>query len=703
MIKEIVNFTERIHKDIPEILSWNIKPSEGLHIFLNMNKDKGFSDFNFLYYSAKKDKKDFYLEEIKKKILNYESNGRRIGTTMNKAFHKKFFACNPFIVSFKKKTFSELSINDFENFMETAQEVSKLSIYQKKIADVFLKECFRIKESEIKKLRIAVEIEKKVKKQTILEKKEENIFSLLGKDAYLNFYLESFPNEQNELVETEFSKYYEKYLNQKGFNQDIEEYKIGEIKNENKTEFVFFNELFEKQKDAKGKLSYTDKVTEKYKDFKHSNSLGISDYLNGLNGKKPYLEHKTAMFQNGISQYIDGNMAMALFKFEQIISVNRILPNPLPIIIWSDDFNNAKNEEAIEQDLFLRKYKENIKPIKDKEIRIGFTEILKNIFETNAQFKLSNFYLFNFAGNKLRDFDFVEEFQFGIKNFEVKAIFNDDKKTLKNEKIDSIFDFERKVVIPIFDYGLVSEYKLEETIEKEKKEYKVLIFKYFDDLKDKDYKGSMFLLVMKYRKAFYDFIYKSKKDALNASIIQEILSVGLLDDIRLDEYRNSKHSNKYKIYKIYKKLNIWFSLYDYFLTNNKNETMASKIDQFKDDFIEIIKGNRSLQDGEDELFAYTAGQVVHYIQSKTKSADKSYARLEPFLNKNGATEFKATLREEFAKYKHERYSNEFNNPFAQVNVYPLSRNMKDLLPFFLGGYFSKNLLFPGSIYNNQSS
>jgi len=700
MIKEIVKFTEQIYKDIPEISSWNIKPSEGLHIFLKMDIERDFCPYDTFYYTKKNETDEESL--IREKTKKYESNGRRIGTTMNKAFHKKFFACNPFIISFKKKTFSELSLNDFEDFMETAKEVSKLTIYEGKIADTFVKECFRIKEREIKKFTITLEVEKKVKKQISLEKKEEKVFSLLKDNDYINFYLECFPNEQNEVIETDFKKYYEKYLNQKGFNQDIEEYKIGEINNENETEFVFFNELFEKQKDAKGKLItkknkpiYTDEFIDKFKGFEQQNSLGISDYLNGLNGKKPYLEHKTAIFQKGISQYIDGNTAMALFKFEQLISVNRILPNPLPIMIWSDNFNNSKKEEIIEQDLFLKEYKEKIKPIKDKEIRIGFTEILRNIFEKNNAFKLSNFYLFNFAGGKLRDFDFIEEFQYDIiGDLKIKAIFNDDKKTFKNEDIKNIYDFERKIVMPIFDKGLVGEYKLEETIDKEKKEHKGLIFKYFDDLKDKDYKGSMFLLIIKYRKAFYDFIYKSKKDALNASIIQEILSVGLLDDIRLDEYRNGKHSNKYKIYK---KLNIWFSLYDYFLTNNKNETMASKIDQFKDDFMEIIKGNRSLQDGEDELFAYTAGQVVHYIQSKTKSADKSYARLEPFLNKNGATEFKATLREEFAKYKHERYSNEFNNPFAQVNVYPLSRNMKDLLPFFLGGYFSKNLLFPGSI------
>lgn len=679
MIKELINFTEKLQQDIPEISSWNINPSEGLHFFLKMNSDKSFQNFDYIYYTEKKEKNSDYTDEQLAQLENikqYESNGRRIGTTMNKAFHKKIFACNPFIISFKKKTFAELSQEDFENFMNTAEEIAKLSEHEIKVSNLFLTECIRIKETEIKQLTQTTVIEDKKKGKT---QKEEKLLSLLGKDQYIVFYLLCYPNNEGEVLDTDFSKYYSRYLNQKGFNQDKDEYKIGQLDINETSEFKFFTKIDDKQKSNIKK------------------SFGISDYLNGLNSKKPYLEHKTAMFQNGISQYIDGDMAKALFKFEQLISVNRVLPNPLPIIIWNNDLKKSDNDVALEQDLFLREFKENIKSVKDKEIRIGFTEILKNIFEKNASFKLSNFYLFNFAGSKLRDFDFIEKFQYEIKNLVIKAIFNDDNNSLKDEKIENIFDFERKVVFEIFDRGLVSEFKLEETVNKVKTEHKSFIFKYFDDLKDSNYKGNMFLLVTKYRKAFYDYIYKSKQETLNASMIQDILSVGLLDDIRYDEFKNNKHSHKYRIYK---KLNIWYSLYDYFLTNNKNEVMASKIDQFKNDFVEIIKGSRSLQDGEDELFAYTAGQVVHYIQSKTRSADKSYARLEPFLNKNGANEFKATLREEFAKYKHERYSNEFSNPFSQVNLYPLSKNMKDLLPFFLGGYFSTNLLFSGSINNN---
>ena len=80
MIREIINFTNNLEQDVIEVFSWNIKPSEGLHIFLNMNVEKKFDDFEFVYYSEKNDKGGFYSETIIDNIKKYETNGRRIGT-----------------------------------------------------------------------------------------------------------------------------------------------------------------------------------------------------------------------------------------------------------------------------------------------------------------------------------------------------------------------------------------------------------------------------------------------------------------------------------------------------------------------------------------------------------------------------------------------------------------------------------------------
>lgn len=506
MIKELINFTDSLDEDV---FTWNKKPSDGLHLFLNMNTDRSFQDLSFTYYSDKKNTGNDFPQLQKNKITGYESAGRRIGTNMNKAFHKKLFACNPFIISFKKKNFSDLTEDNFADFLNTAHDVAKLSNHEKEIGELFVKEVNRLTKEVIQTLsQTNIVIDKKKGNY----EKEENLLSLLGKDDYINFYLESFPDENGKVCPTDFKKYHDRYLNQKVFNKDEEDYKIGEIENGGKKKYVFFNELFEKKKDGNGKLVtrkgkqiYINEFISGLKQYEHKRSYGISDYLNGLNSNKPYFEHKTAMFQNGISQYIDGDMARALYKFEQLINVNRILPNPLPIIIWNDNLLK-EGEVGIEEDVFLKEYKENIAIIKDKEIRLGFSEVLRNLFERNNSFRLSNFYLFNFAGGKLRDFDFVEEFKYKIDNLSIKIIFRDGVEGVNKKDINNIFDFERQIVHTIFDNSLVTEYNLEETNSKEKIKHKGVLFKYFDDLKDSNYKGSMFLLVTKYRKAFYDYI-----------------------------------------------------------------------------------------------------------------------------------------------------------------------------------------------------
>ena len=76
MIKELIDFTKTIENDAPEISSWNIKPSDGLHIFLNMNKNQRFEKFEFIYYTGKNiDCSTEQLVQLER-IKLYESKGR---------------------------------------------------------------------------------------------------------------------------------------------------------------------------------------------------------------------------------------------------------------------------------------------------------------------------------------------------------------------------------------------------------------------------------------------------------------------------------------------------------------------------------------------------------------------------------------------------------------------------------------------------
>ena len=38
MIREIINFTNGLLSDIPDIMQWNIQPDKGLHVFIDIDE-----------------------------------------------------------------------------------------------------------------------------------------------------------------------------------------------------------------------------------------------------------------------------------------------------------------------------------------------------------------------------------------------------------------------------------------------------------------------------------------------------------------------------------------------------------------------------------------------------------------------------------------------------------------------------------------
>lgn len=687
MIKELVQFTNSLEN---EVFSWNLNPSEGFHLLLEINQNDETFTLQSAYYPKAKvpveDIKDDKERVILEKCLFLEQLSTRIGTNMNKVFDlggKKIFSCNPFIISFKKDNYSQIE-NSLDEFFEKGREICLNETEDIEMALLFKRQISKVLK-EIKLIEQKVTIDFKGTKATEVYKPYNK---LTGKQMIFIYLSKVYKKDGTEYI-PKHKEVYGNYLSKKGFNQDNETYKIAELEIDETLSYHFHSKIFKKRKNSKGKEEFSTDRNEQFKEAHIINNFGINDYLNGLNAKKPYLEHKTACFQNGISQYIDERYAATLNKFDKLINTNKILPNPLPIII--DNINNDAN--AIDQQTYLSIYKigfeKSLALFKDKVVKMGFTEIFQELFKNNSQQRLSNFYLFNYSGGKIRDFDFVTNFNYEIKELVIKNLFYNNE-FIKDEKIKNVFEFERKVVIPIFNNGLVTRYRPDPKLENRY----AFIYKYFDDIESKDYKGNMYQLVTKYRKAFYDFIYKGRSSAITSSMLLDIILTGLKDDIKLDNFKNGKHLNRDSILG---KLNILFSIYDYFNITNNDLTMASKIEQFRKDLQDIIVNSRHLQDGENELFAFIAGQVVYYIQSKSKTADKSYIRLEPFLAKSRGKDFKEVIKDEFGKYKHENYSREFSYPFAEINIFSLQDdiNTKDLLPYFLGGFFSDNLLFPG--------
>lgn len=381
--------------------------------------------------------------------------------------------------------------------------------------------------------------------------------------------------------------------------------------------------------------------------------FGTSNFMNGFNSNMPFLMHQTATFD--ISGRISNIDAKTLYDLLNIFP-NNTLPKPLPVFIYKEEI--------------LRKM---IGIFKESEFKFGYKEIIQKLVEDNAD-DIGNYYLLFWQNTKdgivFKDFDFVSTFEYSVSKEKPLAILNlfdiKEKGGTENKHypaIHNIFDFEQQVMNPFI-------------------QNKYLRVDYFGDLNKDDYAklDMTFSSFSRYRKAVYDFIYKSRRNTIDGHIFNEMVFNAIADDI--------KNNNDYGVRE---KLNIWYSLYEFFNTNNKIN-MVNKLKDYQD-FVAAIVADEQVTDITDEKFAFAAGQVIEYILSKSKSADNSYSLLEPYLQQSKCTEFKRAIANDFGRYKHENFSKNFEKVAAFVLSYETSANMMLLLPQILSGVFSKNQLF----------
>lgn len=423
--------------------------------------------------------------------------------------------------------------------------------------------------------------------------------------------------------------------------------------------------------------------TDKYNEPFGDEIYGVPDYLTTYNpDKKPFLRHHTATFT--INTRVSSRESITLFRFLQLVSNSRI-PNPLPIFIERKELN----EEVIS--IFNR----------DRDRKIGYSEIIREIYQREGD--LGNYYLLNLRGKKqVNDFDFVSSFQYRIEpSISIVEIISLGGQ-LSRLSIKTIFDFEKEIVGKIFNGGLVNIYQ---------DKFEVFYFFDFEDKANRKRTTSIkrrtgdiaFQLVRKYRKAFYDYIYKSKHNALNSRIFHEILSNIICDEIRHDKLQNGKHTKEYSIKE---KLNIWFSLFEYFDQQENeggDESMANQILKLQERMQKIANNNDAHVENDHE-FAYATGQVIYYLLNQSEAGNKSHALLEPFLQKTDATQLKMAISRTFAQYKHAItfYKGRFEKLMAEVLSYDLDGDLKSLLPITLAGYFSDCVIYQKNRRDNQN-
>jgi len=625
MIREIINYTKYLKEKSPKIFEEGLEPSKGLHIFVEFDEEGNAINFpgekgkHWDYYDGKE------MRPFLKQIIPYEQMIQRIGTNMNKVFDKKkqIVSCSPYCISFKKEKLNNPKLEG-----ESFNKITKLFpfYFEKAFAESFNNN----NEDEIKK-------QKSISFKNFLINNLSQLinielFNEMKKDFFVNFYLKDVSFKEYEIA-------HNNYLKKNLFN-----------KNDYNSDNIISDETF-----------------------------GLSDFINGLNIKKPFLEHKTASMFKGIASRIQAKDTVYLNDFDLLLKrKNKIFPTPLPIFIAENEFSTS--DEIIK--------------IFRKDDKLTYSQILKQIFKNTPDKVLQNYYLlfFNYK-YELEDFDFVSKFRYSmeengeypiIKNiFEIKLNKDEFK---KDYPLKNIFQFEADIVKTIFNNSLVK-------IDEKKDNFSV---NYFGEIKAEYVSGGepVYQMVLKYRKAFYDYIYKSKTQAIDCNMWDDIMWNSIIGDLRTDKITDKGYHSKE--YSIKEKLNIWFSLYNYF-TNNKNRTdMASKIPELLEKMKQVANDeNAHFETTED--FAFGAGQVIRKILDKSEAGERTHALLEPFLQKTNVEHFNLAIARVFETYKHgfKFYRGDSRYPFdkilSEVMGYSTNENLKPFLPIILSGYFAKSI------------
>jgi CRISPR-associated protein Csh1 len=388
---------------------------------------------------------------------------------------------------------------------------------------------------------------------------------------------------------------------------------------------------------------------------------GTSNWLNGFPTKKPFLQHQSATFD--IAGRISSKEAQLLYEFSDL-SRRKLFPNPLPIFIMKDELSEAA----------FKLYKNDA--ILGGDTKKNYLEIISELWKEFPD-KLGNYYLLFLFKGEIKDFDFVSRFEYNLtpdkSPWKVDDLFG-----IGKMQLFTIEDLLKQVLPPLFNNALV--------VRRKEKDW---IFHWFDEMDPSYCKTyNAFLIAMKYRKAFYDFIYKSKRQSVTGEAILDILMTGIKDDIRLDDYKNKQHSESYSIRM---KLNLLFNLHQYFSTKPNPSFMASNIVNLRDRIDAVARGEAHIET--DEQFAFAAGQVIARIFWESATGDESYRYLEPFLAQSKAIRFKESISNLFKRYKHGVYSDRFRNVSTEVMTYGLEGDLRDLHPHILAGVFSSNQLF----------
>lgn len=637
MIKELINFTLNLDERFKNLA---YRPSKGLHILISVAQEGDLQIKKYIYYDGVAE-----LDEDLLQVLSFERYSSYISMNQQQKFDKKqkIHSASPFSIAFNfslgnnKKDIED----DIKKKIETELGVS---FFDKNLSSDMKKELDEELDVRVKGYKIG-EVKKSIQnyfinaKKLCLDKSDKPI-----DDKISQFEVFCSAKLWEELPQMTMKKDISK---KKDVQEIVDVSVLSELKEKDYVRVYLADISLGQWRDAYERY---------YLGEYPPNEFNDNDFISTYPDKKPFMSHKTATFETYKINGVDANV---LKQFKDVLSSKpKVIPNPFPLFIYQEEL----------QEKVIALYNQNR--------LLTFTEIISSLWESHKN-DFNNYYLINWYVGKdivFQDFDFVSKFEYEIDDAQIENLFELSEKgkgLIHYPKISNVFAFEQAVFKPLL-------------------QSKYLRLDYFGELKSEDYehKGNTFQAYTKYRKAVYDYVYKSRRQGIDEYIFSDMVFSHIKDDL--------KQNNGYSIKE---KLNIWFSLYEYFQPKNRknNTSMASKLKHYQEFVARLSMGEADTDTATDADFAFAAGQVISYILRKSRSDDTSYRLLEPYLQQSKLSEFRKAITRDFDRYRHENFSKKFRNTAAFVLSYreedEQGLNMKDLMPELLAGVFAENQLF----------
>ncbi len=637
MIKEIVEFMDLEGGKFRDIILENRAIAKGLHIIVDKDtfeiKEFAYNDgsdaFNQFVNKYDLKKREYYC--------NYLDSNKNFDSSPM-AGKNQIHSASPYAIFFRYNTTEKEKVTILERLLEIKQRLF-ITGYFDKI------ESLTQNNDTLKNLKL---IERMIKNKL----SSKCFIHSIGKESLLKIknkdYMKIYFDYNIQYIES----FYDEYSPEMSFNA---------------------KGLFEDKNSYSTKEQYICPVSNEI------TNLGTSSFLNTFADKKPFYLHKTRdKTYGGYTALYSGKVVQQLSLFEELLKLKidkkSLFPNPLPIFI--------SNKDAIDNDgnkIYFDLLKDINEPIGYKKIiQKAYDEIAGNNDEINEL----NFYLI-FWGNtkdglKFYDVDYIDSFEYKLKDFEINDIFG---LKMYSGEIENIFNME---------WGFFSKFFY--TLNGENENTYMLQNNYFTEKINLPSTEQLPAMVAtkfyQYNKAIFDYIYKGNSEIINGYMFDDICISIIREQIKL-----SKDWDKETTKRIKEKLTLYLSLYKNF---HKGEDLATQVIELRESVNALIE-NEDIHLKSDKEFAFASGQLIWYMLSQSKSESKTHSLLDVFISKNRVEDFQLVISQNIQKYSHAfKFFNSqgwFDKLASEVLAYELDqKTIKSLIPLIMAGYFSQNII-----------